>query len=80
MSLDLEAVVSDGKRAYANWSALDLCEYMEALDAYHESLENQSEESTWINIEEYHEWLDKRAAAAIEEMDKDKEYQAQFTQ
>ncbi len=45
MSLDLEAVVSDGKRAYANWSVLDLCDYMEALDAYHESLEDQAEDA-----------------------------------
>ena len=79
MSRDLEAVVSDGKRAYANWSTLDLCEYMEALDAYHESLEDQAEQSAWINIEEYHEWLDKRAEEAIEEMDKDKAFHAQFT-
>ena len=73
---DLESTISDGKRAYANWTALDLCEYMEALDAYHESLDDHAERMAWMNIEEYHDWLDKRVEEAVEQRDADKEFQA----
>ena len=42
----INETVSDGKRAYANWSTLDLCEYMGELHAHHAWLDEQEDEAT----------------------------------
>ena len=39
----IETTVLDGKRAYANWSTLELCEYMGELQAHHDWLDEQAE-------------------------------------
>ena len=37
----IETTVLDGKRAYANWSTLELCEYMGELQAHHDWLDDR---------------------------------------
>ena len=55
--MNIEALIMDGKRAYANWTQADL--------------ERE--------LHDYHQWLDERAREAQEAMDKDLEYQQQYT-
>lgn len=55
--MNLESLIMDGKRAYANWTDADLERELEA----------------------YNKWLDERAREAQEAMDKDLEYQQQYT-
>jgi len=55
--MDIEGIISDGPRAYANWTQADIDR----------------------ELHEYHQWLDERAREAQEAMDKDLEYQQQYT-